>query len=170
MFCFSLLKLKAIHWLFLQLSHEGAEGGREQLISVLLGLLSQVFCFPSQERPLMRVITGKSPDQSESKKEQVKESFKSMATHSNCINLKLYQPGDSWCDFRGKNKHYQWWTWIVMLQWEVFLWCFFQKLDSPKCNKEVFLSTKIVESIGTALPLVLGKGEAVWVPQTEHEV
>lgn len=46
--------------------------------------------------------------------------FKSMATHSNCINLKLYQPGDSWCDFRGKNKRYQWWTWIVMLQWEVF--------------------------------------------------
>lgn len=47
----------------------------------------------------------------------------------------------------------------------------FQEWDTPKCIKEVFLSTKIVESMGTTLPMALGKGETVLIPHfSEHEV
>lgn len=60
----------------------------------------------------MSVTIGKSPDQrrvhSQSAKEWVRGSFKSMATYRSCINLKLYQCRDVWwCDFRGKNERYQ---------------------------------------------------------------
>lgn len=58
-----------------------------------------------------------------------------------------------------------------MLRSERFSQMVFQERDTPKCSKEIFLSTKIVERMGTALPLALGKGETAFIPHfSEHEV
>lgn len=48
---------------------------------------------------------------------------------------------------------------------------FFRNETLPNVAGKSFSPQKIVEFIGTALPLALGKGETVWVPHfSEHEV